>query len=329
MGEVIFSGWGYWSYYVQDELPPEAIGKCYEVKSMVFSLNKEDLRIFNDKQNFNHVNELLPAPYNANCELENKIHIFQNGFDHPAYSLIDECQYGNIKNISDTYGLFFSIDTSKPFDLNSNESNITRHPDYDKKQDKLIKANLIDLILLSNEISEFNNMTNDEAIEDIVKKITSHCPVYSSDFRQFKLSDLEEFFTNLSYQLNASFENYSYAKMTAKELYITKSAALNFFEIPYNKWNKSSKKFTKQDNNNFDGKAIELTSTTREKMLTLIIGMAIDGYQYKHKSNRNEFTGDGRNSLTARLQLLELEVDADTIRSYLKEAIQYLPLKDQ
>jgi hypothetical protein len=90
----------------------------------------------------------------------------------------------------------------------------------------------------------------------------------------------------------------------------------------------SSTNLTTSNKHN-DGKDIELTSTTREKMLTLIIGMAIDGFGYDPKEARSPLTGDNKNSLTARLQRLELKVSADTIRDYLTEAKQYLPPEKQ
>lgn len=132
---------------------------------------------------------------------------------------------------------------------------------------------------------------------------------------------------------NADSDTYPLTLITAdKPIFYIVPHEDNILELNNDTCAKSDKssftKFTNSNKHN-DDEDTKLTSTTREKMLTLIIGMAIDGYQYQPKNNRNELTGDGRNSLTTRLQLLGLDVDADTIRSYLKEAIQYLPLKDQ
>ena len=95
------------------------------------------------------------------------------------------------------------------------------------------------------------------------------------------------------------------------------------------KSNHSSSTNPTTSNKHNDDKGTELSSTTREKMLSLIIGMAIDGFGYDPKDTRSPLTGDNKNSLTARLQRLELNVSADTIRDYLNEAKQYLPPEKQ
>ena len=57
----------------------------------------------------------------------------------------------------------------------------------------------------------------------------------------------------------------------------------------------------------------------RQKMLTLIIGMAIDAYGYNPESNRNSATGD-KNGISAKIKTRGISVSDDTIRDYLKEA---------
>jgi hypothetical protein len=334
MHEVVFTGWGHWAEYIDQLSTPISLGDIYEVQSMVFSLNDTDLRIFKDTQNYEHVNELVPAPYHVHCEFEDKKNLFLYGeYPHPAFTHKDGINEYTIL-INEAVDPSFQIEKSKHHALKPYVSHLSNHIDYDAKQDIVVGNNLIDLASLSKSIEKLYKMTSTESAKYILKKISNECPVFSSSynnsFNRLTISDVKKFESHCYASDYESFEADSNLAMKAKDLHITKSAALNFFDLPYNTSFEQSKKPTNQNGNyDNDDKGTELTSTTREKMLTLIIGMAIDGYQYKHKSNRNEFTGDGRNSLTARLQLLELDVDADTIRSYLKEAIQYLPLKDQ
>ncbi|MGZ8157940.1 MAG: hypothetical protein ACXWT1_16440 [Methylobacter sp.] len=63
----------------------------------------------------------------------------------------------------------------------------------------------------------------------------------------------------------------------------------------------------------------DLTETERQKMLKLIIGMAIDAYGYNPESNRNSATGD-KNGISAKLQTHGISIIDDTIRKYLTEA---------
>jgi hypothetical protein len=62
----------------------------------------------------------------------------------------------------------------------------------------------------------------------------------------------------------------------------------------------------------------------REKMLSLILGMAIDAYGYDPQAKRNAATGDNNGGIAHRLPD-GLKVDADTIRKYLTEAVSLYP----
>lgn len=59
----------------------------------------------------------------------------------------------------------------------------------------------------------------------------------------------------------------------------------------------------------------------RDSALKLIIGMAISGYRYDPKANRNEATRDIANDLDN----LGIALDPDTVRKWLREAADLLP----
>ncbi len=63
-----------------------------------------------------------------------------------------------------------------------------------------------------------------------------------------------------------------------------------------------------------------LPSVTREKMLKIIIGMAMKKYEYKPGATRKSASGENNGSIKADLDSLGISIDADTIRNYLKEA---------
>lgn len=63
----------------------------------------------------------------------------------------------------------------------------------------------------------------------------------------------------------------------------------------------------------------QLSETEKNTMLKVIIGMAIDKYEYNPSSNRNQATGD-KNGISAKLQTHGISVTDDTIRKYLTEA---------
>ena len=79
---------------------------------------------------------------------------------------------------------------------------------------------------------------------------------------------------------------------------------------------------------NSDTKSIKAfnESTERNTMLKLIIGMAKDAYGYDADKNRNDLTGNNKNSLSAKLQTHGISISDDTIRKYLKEAKELIKL---
>ena len=248
MHEVIFTGWGYWAEYTEESIDPTSIGSSYEVQSMAFSLNDTDLRIFNDTQNHEHVHELAPAPYHVHCEYEHKKDLFQHGiYEHPAFTH---------KNKVHEYTIFidqalhpsFQIDKSKHHTLKPYESNTSNHSDYDARQDIVVINNLINLASLSEAIRKLYKMTSTESAQYILKKISNECPVYSSsynnNFYRLTISDVKKFESHFHPLDNDSFEADSNLAMKPKDLCITKSAALNFFVLPYSTWNEFSEEVT-------------------------------------------------------------------------------------
>ena len=65
-----------------------------------------------------------------------------------------------------------------------------------------------------------------------------------------------------------------------------------------------------------------LGQTERKSMLKLIIGMAVDAYDYDPKA-RNSATG-GKNGIKVKLAAHGISIDDDTIRKYLTEAKELL-----
>ena len=60
----------------------------------------------------------------------------------------------------------------------------------------------------------------------------------------------------------------------------------------------------------------------RISLLKIILGMAIAKYEYKPGADRNTATGKNRGSITSDLQIQGLDLDPDTIRGYLKKAVE-------
>jgi hypothetical protein len=76
----------------------------------------------------------------------------------------------------------------------------------------------------------------------------------------------------------------------------------------------------KAESDNGNEKAT-LSDSERHSLLKLVLGMAIDSYKYKPGGSRNTATGENKGSIAAALQKIQgLEMDADTIRKYIKEA---------
>jgi hypothetical protein len=67
----------------------------------------------------------------------------------------------------------------------------------------------------------------------------------------------------------------------------------------------------------------EVTGNERNCMLKLILGMAIDAYDYNPKASRNSATGD-KNGISAKLATRNINIDPDTVRKYLTEAKELL-----
>jgi hypothetical protein len=64
----------------------------------------------------------------------------------------------------------------------------------------------------------------------------------------------------------------------------------------------------------------ELNSFERESLLKLVLGMAIDAYGYQSFASRNLATGDKKGSISVAIASRGFNIDADTIRKYIKEA---------
>jgi hypothetical protein len=62
------------------------------------------------------------------------------------------------------------------------------------------------------------------------------------------------------------------------------------------------------------------SKTERDKMLMLILGMAMDAYGYDPEQSKNKATGSNKDSITSKLALKGINVCDDTIRNYLTEA---------
>ena len=58
----------------------------------------------------------------------------------------------------------------------------------------------------------------------------------------------------------------------------------------------------------------------RTSMLKLIIGMAINAYDYDPDKTRNAATGENSNGISSKLLTNGIKIDADTVRKYLTEA---------
>lgn len=66
------------------------------------------------------------------------------------------------------------------------------------------------------------------------------------------------------------------------------------------------------------------TSTNYQTLLKLVIGMAMDAYQYDPNAIRNPATGENKGSIKTALELKGIKIDADTIRKHLTEAKELL-----
>jgi len=74
------------------------------------------------------------------------------------------------------------------------------------------------------------------------------------------------------------------------------------------------------------------SETERNKMLTLIIGMAIDAYLYEPTETRNEASGEKKNSISEKLKgnkIYDISISNDTIHKYLTAAKELLKRKNE
>lgn len=69
----------------------------------------------------------------------------------------------------------------------------------------------------------------------------------------------------------------------------------------------------------------ELATTERNSLYKMILGMAMEKYDYDPESRRNSATGENTGSISADLEKAGLPVDADTIREHLKAAFAATP----
>jgi hypothetical protein len=63
-----------------------------------------------------------------------------------------------------------------------------------------------------------------------------------------------------------------------------------------------------------------LSEFERDSLLKMVLGMAIEAYDYTVGSSRNAATGEKRGSISVDLQRCGLNLDADTVRKYLRQA---------
>ena len=64
-----------------------------------------------------------------------------------------------------------------------------------------------------------------------------------------------------------------------------------------------------------------LSESERNSLLKLVLGMAISAYEYDPDSQRNTATGGNKRSRADDLSKVDLNLDADTVRRYLQEAV--------
>ena len=70
----------------------------------------------------------------------------------------------------------------------------------------------------------------------------------------------------------------------------------------------------------YDAQDKPISESERTSMLKLIIGMAINAYDYDPDKTRNAATGENSNGISSKLLTHGIKIDADTVRKYLTEA---------
>ena len=68
-----------------------------------------------------------------------------------------------------------------------------------------------------------------------------------------------------------------------------------------------------------------ITEKERPQVLQMLLGMAMDAYNYIPGATKNVATGSKHGSIRAALQSKGLDVTEDTIRKYLNEAVEMFP----
>lgn len=67
----------------------------------------------------------------------------------------------------------------------------------------------------------------------------------------------------------------------------------------------------------------QLNTKTENKMLQLILGMAMEAYGYDpYSADRQDATGENKNSIQARLSKMGISISNDTIKRYLDKAVE-------
>ena len=104
-------------------------------------------------------------------------------------------------------------------------------------------------------------------------------------------------------------DNYYSADICTEDcVFVVKTSALSEFVDNLNKAD------SKQTN--------EISESERNSLLKIILGMAVTEYGYDPISHRNNATGKNRGSISTDLERLGIELNAETIRKYLKEAAE-------
>lgn len=80
-----------------------------------------------------------------------------------------------------------------------------------------------------------------------------------------------------------------------------------------------------EDNNAEKSAAVPFSTTERNTLYKMILGMAMQKYGFNPESRRNTATGENTGSICADLEKAGLPVDADTIREHLKAAYAATP----
>lgn len=89
--------------------------------------------------------------------------------------------------------------------------------------------------------------------------------------------------------------------------------------------NERAAHIAKYGKNSLPAEPESLSTTERNTLYKMILGMAIQKYDFNPESRRNTATGENHGSICADLEKAGLQVDADTIREHLKAASAATP----